>query len=341
MLAQIGALHLKSITRHKNMDSVSRALLMTGGTSAPVEGQIVYEGEAPSTNGSSTTFSFVVPEGVTSISVVCVGAGSSGGYNNNVGYLNASGGGGAGATAYANNISVTPGETLEVLAGRGGNASNYNSDGGLSRVRRVSTSTTFVDARGGSLNRTGGVVSVGTGGAGGTGGTGIANGGVGGGGGGAGGYSGAGGIGGSNNSPFNPTAGSGGGGGGGMRGGEYGPTGFYEQHWRNGGGGGGGVGLLGQGASGVAGVFGTYDTGGGGGGGSGGNVGINSGSVNGGVAGAYGGGGGGGGFYSEYNPDFAEYTSGPAYGGNGGKGAVRIIWPGTTRQFPSTNTGNV
>jgi hypothetical protein len=31
----------------------------------------------------------------------------------------------------------------------------------------------------------------------------------------------------------------------------------------------------------------------------------------------------------------------PAYGGNGGKGAVRIIWPGNTRQFPSTNTGNV
>jgi hypothetical protein len=26
---------------------------------------------------------------------------------------------------------------------------------------------------------------------------------------------------------------------------------------------------------------------------------------------------------------------------NGGSGAVRIIWPGTTRQFPSTNTGNL
>jgi hypothetical protein len=28
-------------------------------------------------------------------------------------------------------------------------------------------------------------------------------------------------------------------------------------------------------------------------------------------------------------------------GGNGAGGAVRIIWPGNSRLFPSTNTGNV
>jgi hypothetical protein len=28
-------------------------------------------------------------------------------------------------------------------------------------------------------------------------------------------------------------------------------------------------------------------------------------------------------------------------GGRGAVGAVRIIWPGTTRYFPSTNTGDV
>jgi hypothetical protein len=28
-------------------------------------------------------------------------------------------------------------------------------------------------------------------------------------------------------------------------------------------------------------------------------------------------------------------------GGNGGGGAARIIWPGNTRSFPSTNTGNL
>jgi hypothetical protein len=40
----------------------------------------------------------------------------------------------------------------------------------------------------------------------------------------------------------------------------------------------------------------------------------------------YGGGGGGGGG-----------STGPA--GNRGSGAVRIIWPGNTRTFPSTNVG--
>jgi hypothetical protein len=43
-------------------------------------------------------------------------------------------------------------------------------------------------------------------------------------------------------------------------------------------------------------------------------------------AGVYGGGAGG------------QAGNGPA---NGAGGAVRIIWPGTTRQFPSTNTGNL
>jgi hypothetical protein len=38
----------------------------------------------------------------------------------------------------------------------------------------------------------------------------------------------------------------------------------------------------------------------------------------------------------------------PLYGGGGsglgdggGRGAVRIIWPGQTRRFPSTNAGNL
>jgi hypothetical protein len=28
-------------------------------------------------------------------------------------------------------------------------------------------------------------------------------------------------------------------------------------------------------------------------------------------------------------------------GGSGGVGAVRIIWPGSSRTFPSTNTGDL
>jgi hypothetical protein len=35
------------------------------------------------------------------------------------------------------------------------------------------------------------------------------------------------------------------------------------------------------------------------------------------------------------------YGGGRGSGGSGAVGAVRIIWPGTTRSFPSTNTGDV
>jgi hypothetical protein len=46
-----------------------------------------------------------------------------------------------------------------------------------------------------------------------------------------------------------------------------------------------------------------------------------------GAGGAYGGGAGG---------EYPYYACNPA-----GSGAVRIIWPGSTRSFPSTNTGNL
>lgn len=124
------------------------------------------------------------------------------------------------------------------------------------------------------------------------------------GGGGAGGYTGNGGPG-ANGFGGGGSSGSGGGGGGGSSSG-----GLYD-----GGYGGGGVGILGQGASGSS----------SGGGGSGGTNGGAPAGYNGGTGGLYGGGAGGGGG-SSLAP---------------GRGAVRIIWPGTTRQFPSTNTGNL
>ena len=127
-----------------------------------------------------------------------------------------------------------------------------------------------------------------------------------GGGGGAGGYAGNGGT--SILPSGGGTAGTGGAGGGGGPG--YG-GGL--------GGGGGGVGILGQGADGA----GASNDGNKGFGGSGGSDGA--------VAGASGVGGGGG-----------AYGGGYGFGGStGAGGAVRIIWPGTSRQFPSTNTGNV
>lgn len=124
------------------------------------------------------------------------------------------------------------------------------------------------------------------------------------GGGGAGGYSGNGGNGGDDYNAS--TSGSGGGGGGG--------GGWYS-------GGGGGVGIYGEGSSGT-------------GGGSG-------------WAGPNGGGGGSGG---QNGNDYGDNSHGGGlYGGGGGRsangaggcGAVRIIWPGITRSFPSTNTGDL
>ena len=133
-------------------------------------------------------------------------------------------------------------------------------------------------------------------------------------GGGAGGYAGNGGKGG--RCTCNGTAGTGGGGGGG--------GGYTNFACGYGGAGGGGVGLLGQGSSGCGGI-GSSGTATGGGGGSGGAAGT-SGNRFGAPGGLYGGGRGGGSCVA---------------GASGANGAVRIIWPGTTRQFPSTGTGNL
>jgi len=171
-------------------------------------------------------------------------------------------------------------------------------------ARRSSGQTTYLNKSGifytaGSANGTSGATVRSNMDGGGDGGAGGSSG-CGGGGGGAGGYSGNGGEGrGYGGSPAG-TAGSGGGGGGGGR------VPCDRQ------GGGGGVGLFGEGASGAL--------------------------------GGYGGSGGG----------TATYANGPSMGGNAGggggtgngqgactyvnrgHGAIRIVWPGACRQFPST-----
>lgn len=178
------------------------------------------------------------------------------------------------------------------------------------------------------------------------------------GGGGAGGYSGQGGQGTTWDS-LTATAGQGGAGGGG--------GGRFEDS----GAGGGGTGLYGQGANGAAGTFDAVaspDTIGLGGGG--GSVGGDSGGPatqwNGGRGGFPGGGGGSATGYWDGGNGGAlaycnNYTVTPGQGigvyvgiggqgqsggsgsdsggGSGGPGAVRIVWPGNTRQFPSTNVG--
>lgn len=245
------------------------------------------------------TYTWVVPAGVTSVSVVCVGGGADG---NPAGVAIRSGGGGA--LSYVNNITVSPGESLTVIAG----ATNTNS--------AFKRGATFLVHAGGGSGATAGSVLVGTGGSGGAGRSAESSGG-----GGAGGYSGAGGIGGNAGS----SGGNGSGGGGGGSGGS-GPLAGISNWF---GSGGGGVGLLGQGSNGSGGAGSSAGGGTPGGGGSGGGSGGGAGS--GVTGGTYGGGAGCG-----------RNVSGSLQGGSGGgSGAVRIIWPGTTRQFPSTNTGDV
>lgn len=247
------------------------------------------------------SYSWVAPSGVTSVSVVAVGGG----------------GGGGGGLAWRNNYLVTPGSSYSVTVGAGNIGSGGNS--------------TFVST----------IVLRGGGASGGTGGTWTGNGGGNGGnasngGGGAGGYSGSGGGGGGG-----PSA-TGGGGGGGGNGGER-CTGTFSGVAVSAGG--GGVGLFGQGSSGANGSNGNYfsppATGGGGGsgGGNGGNASSATWCGTAGNGGAYGGGGGqGGSFISYFCPCFP--ICGATCSAPGGNGAVRIVWPGNTRSFPSTNVGS-
>lgn len=263
---------------------------------------------------SPGTSNWTVPAGVTSISVLAVGGGGGGGSVTSSTF--SSGGGGAGGTlAYANNVAVTPGETLEVLVGSGGSAASRNGNaggGGITRLRRGGVTLCQASGGGGAASGQPGYASssyVGTAGyAGGTGGgPGRAQ--RGGGGGGAGGYSGVGGNG-QNSSSF--AAGSPGQGGGGGGGGASSSSPGVA--------GGGGVGILGQGISGAGGLY-NND----GGGGSGGQAGQN------GVGGTYGGGGCG-----------STYTGNASFGQGkaGAQGAMRILYPGTSRQWPSTRTAN-
>lgn len=257
------------------------------------------------------TYTWVCPAGVTSVSVVCIGGGGSGPY-----------GGPAGGLGYKNNISVTPGQSYTVVVGAGVARNTNGIFSSTSAGDSYFISDTIV--KGGGAKYLGGSSFAGgtyTGDGGGNGGNVWTSASGFGSGAGAGGYSGNGGQGVGSTPAKGGNAGAGGGGGSGGIG--VTSTSFYM------GAGGGGTGIYGSGSSGAAGPAGTISSvpASGGGGGSGGETGA---SVDGNYSdgGKYGGGGGSGG------------GSGAGFNGAGGGGAVRIIWPGTTRQFPSTNVTN-
>lgn len=80
------------------------------GTASGFSGEQLY-----TTAGS---YSWTVPIGVTSVSVVCVGGGGNGSTTN--------GGGAGGALAYKNTISTTPGSVMTVNVGGSGQASTFS-----------------------------------------------------------------------------------------------------------------------------------------------------------------------------------------------------------------------
>ena len=263
------------------------------------------------------TYSWVAPSGVTSVSVVCIGAG---GGIDSAGVPGCAGSGGGGL-GWKNNIAVSPGSSYTVVVGAGvtaGSGENSSFNGST------------VVGNGGSKHvaRTGG------------------NGG---------GYTGDGGGNGGNGSSTSTTNGGGGGGAGGYsgNGGNGGADGIQNASQR-GGGGGGGVGILGEGSNGAGGVPGATASGGtaGSGGGGGGGAGGDANAPGGGGGGGSGGGSGATGALFNAAPALGGLYGGGSGGvGNGGggtnagrNGAVRIIWAGTsgvTRAFPSTNTGNL
>lgn len=207
---------------------------------------------------------------------------------------------GGGALSYVNNITVIPGNSYTCIVEQ---PVWY-----ISQAADVNFAN-LVIAGSGKVNGTGGAVIIGTGGAGGNAGpsgyTAV-------GGGGAGGYAGPGGNGGAASYPapfISPGNGSGGSAAGGHA--TAWDVGAFSAP-------GGGVGVMGQGTSGVA------SQGTGGQGSTGGSAGGNGTYSYPALGGNYGGGGG--------NSSTQMYT--------GGAGAIRIIWPGNLRQFPSTRTAD-
>jgi hypothetical protein len=258
------------------------------------------------------TYSWVVPPGITSISI-SGGRGGQGG---------ASAGGDGGAFGWINNIAVTPGETLTIIVGAGGISSVFvegspnvkGSLGGHTYLKRGSTNLFATDGSVAHALFAGGV-------------GGPSGQYSGGGGGGAGGYAGVGGDGEGQTQNSGGKYGSGGAGAGGAR-----NDGFYTAPnlgfgFGHPGGKGGGTGLQGQGANGVPGA---------------GQVPSSTSIANGnpGAPGSATGGnevgGGGPGGYQYVNTDNGARS--PSNGGYGQDGGLRIMWPGTLRQFPSTRT---
>ena len=239
---------LYSDSGRTNLLATSGNVTVNDTSLAPVFGGTIFHADGWNTE---TNYSWTVPLGVTSISVICVGGGGSGESQHDA----ASGGGGG--LAYKNNITVSPGATVDVKVGGGGFATSWGvtdcPDGGQSKITYNGTDYAVANGgKGGDGNQSGNnwydnsnsFPNTNSDG-GGNGGAGFHGSGFRSGGGGAGGYSGGGNTGsgrGCNRGNYtDPEPGSNGGGGGGN--GSNGSSAYYS-------GGGGGTGVYGQGSNG-------------------------------------------------------------------------------------------
>jgi len=297
-------LQVRTVSTSGTIVATSATITINDTSLTPPPPQIVF----------TSSGTWTVPAGVTSVSIFSV-AGGGGGKGRGSAAVNGQAAGGAGS-AYRNNAAVSPGDILTITIGAGGaGALERTNPGGDTRVLRNSdTVNPFCECGGGSQSGQTSITGVGgrlvggitrsylTYGQGANGAGGSSLGGFGGGG--AAGYGNV--IGGSGGTlGASSAAGQNGGGSGG--GSTTSGTGRV-------GGKGGGVGLLGQGTAGaaVATVNATQGTNG-----------------NNGSGGSFGAGGGGG--------NVTTVNTGKM---NGNSGAVRIMWPGNLRLYPATRTAD-
>ena len=95
---------------------------------------------------SPGTYSWTVPNGVTSISVAAIGGGGAGSQKTSGGT-----GGGGGQLKYTNNIAVTPGQVYSIVVGNGGvTGGDFGTSGEFTTMTLVSNGNVVISAAGGA-----------------------------------------------------------------------------------------------------------------------------------------------------------------------------------------------
>jgi hypothetical protein len=121
------------------------------------QGGIVLYSNPNATVNTTTTYTIKIPDTITNIAGLAIGAGGGGGGASTAATASA-GGGGGGALSYSNSISVTPGESLTVVvpnqSAAGSNTGGNGGTGGTASLARGGTTILSALGGAGSLGRT-------------------------------------------------------------------------------------------------------------------------------------------------------------------------------------------